>query len=309
MAARQDRHRRIGGVVKGDPAARDAERAPARRFVRPARPTLADALGGMSKSIVNPEQVAKRLEAFTVAQVSKVSGRVGAVPVAPWPSLKGCLAILFTSRSGSTYLARELECAFNIGRVRESLNPNLVAGRPAAKIVASRREKWFSFKAGGNGVIAAEICGLFDAYLSETAFILLVRRDIVAQSVSRVKALQTLQWHSTQKAERPASYDTVKIAQSITIIANAVEKLRRYAERTGRPWRRLVYEDFQQGDFTQAMATCDSFAIPRRGVGSKIRPWPVERIGDATNLAWAARFREEVDSHTRDRIERYLADI
>lgn len=296
-------------AVKSDAVARDGKSAPARSFVRPAQPTMAEAMGGLPPSIAQPDRVASRLEAFTVAQVAKVSRRVGVVRTASWPRLEGCLAILFTSRSGSTFLARELECLFNVGRLRESFNPNLVAARPAAKIVASRRENWFSFKAGGNSVIAAEICGLFDTYLAATAFILLVRRDIVAQSVSRVKALQTLQWHSTQVAERPASYDPVRIAQSITIIANGVEKLRRYAERTERPWRRLVYEDFRHGDFTHAMAACDAFAIPRRGPNSKFQPEPVERIGDATNQVWAARFQEEMGLSTRERVERYQAEI
>lgn len=262
-----------------------------------------------SDATATPGSAAERLAAFPVAQVEKISQKVGPVRIAPWPRLQGCLAILFASRSGSTYLARELECAFDIGRLRESLNPNQLAASSAAQIAARRRDAWFSFKAGGTSVIAAELCGFFDAYLPVTSFLLLVRRDIIAQAVSRVKAKQTRRFHSNQQATTGASYDGTKIAQSIVIIADGVARLRWYAEASGRPWRRVAYEDFQLGDFAQTMATCDALGIPRRESGSRIQPQPVERIGDATNVAWTARFGAEMDSATRARLDRYLAEI
>ncbi|MGI8839822.1 MAG: Stf0 family sulfotransferase [Caulobacteraceae bacterium] len=223
--------------------------------------------------------------------------------------IEGCLAVLFTSRSGSTYFARNLECAFAIGRLRESLNPSRLEGRTAAQIVEGRKDPWFSFKAGPPGVIAAELCGFFDAYLKKTSFILLCRRDIVAQAVSCVKAQQTLQWHSTQKPAGVAAYDEAKIGEYISIIAGGVERLRLYAERSGRPCRRLIYEDFAGGDFTAPTAICDALGLPRRPAGSRIRPMPVERIGDAVNAEWAARFTAGMDFATRDLVEGYLAEI
>lgn len=246
---------------------------------------------------------------FSPAQISKVGQKVGPADFARWPTLEGCLTILFSSRSGSTYLARELECAFDIGRLRESLNPNRVANQGAARVVAGRRDAWFSFKAGGTSVIAAELCGFFDAYLASTSFLLLVRRDIVAQAVSRVKAKQTMQWHSTQNAKIEPVYDGAKIAQSVLIIADGVERLRSYAEASGRPSRRVVYEDFRHGDFSAVMEACDDLGVPRLGPESRIRPQPVERIGDAINAAWAARFVEEAQATTRIRIDGYLARI
>jgi LPS sulfotransferase NodH len=261
-----------------------------------------DAAAGL---IAGSGQSMERLKVFTDAQVAAIADALGEVRFAPWPQIDGCLAILFTSRSGSTYLARELECAFKIGRLRESLRPERVKGQVGAQIVDGRRDPWFSFKAGGHSVIAGELCGFFDAYLRETAFILLLRRDIVAQAVSCVKARQTGQYHSTQKAMRPGVYDGAKIAQYVSIISRGAQRLRLYAERSGRPWRPLVYEDFAGGDCTQATAACDALGVPRRRAGSKFRPMPVERIGDATNEAWAARFRGELDGSTRDLIERY----
>ncbi|MDQ2861279.1 MAG: Stf0 family sulfotransferase [Pseudomonadota bacterium] len=255
------------------------------------------------------EKTTHRLDGFPEAQVDLIRGRMGAIPTAPWPRLEGCLAALATSRTGSTYLTRELETAFDISRMRESLNPAQMKGRAAAEIVAQRRGAWFAFKADWTSVIAAELSGFFDAYFSVTSFILLARRDIVAQAVSCVKAKQTGQWHSNQKSTAAAVYDGADIARYISLIAGGVDILRLYAERSGRPWRSAVYEDFAQGDFTLVMAACDSLGVPRRRAGSHIRPMPVERIGDATNEAWAARFREDAGPPIRDRIERYVARV
>jgi len=252
-------------------------------------------------------EAARRLEAFLPAQIDDIRGRMGPIRVAPWPPIEGCLAVLFTSRSGSTYLARELECAFDIGRMREWLNPAQTKSRAAQEIVAERRDAWFAFKAGPLGVIAGELNGFFEAYLPVTAFILLARRDIVAQAVSLEMAVQSGRWHSTDAPRTAATYDGAKIAFAIRNIVVGVEQLRGYAKLGGRRWRALIYEDFAGDDFTPALAACDSMGVPRRETGSQIRSMPVERIGDATNETWAARFREEMDSRTRDLLERYLA--
>lgn len=251
--------------------------------------------------------MAERLKMFPDAQIAGVDRKLGSIQMAPWPKLEGCLALLYTSRTGSTYLAREMETAFDIGRMRESLSPPRLAGRDAAQVVAGRQGAWFSFKADGPSVIAAELSGFFNAYLPVTSFVLLLRRDIVAQAVSGVKAKQTGRWHSNQKSRSEPTYDAEKIARYITTVLTGINKLRCYAERSRRPWRSAVYEDFAEGDFGLVMAACDALGVPRRAAGAQIRPMPVERIGDATNEAWAAQFREEMDASTREVIERYLA--
>jgi LPS sulfotransferase NodH len=234
---------------------------------------------------------------------------MGAIQTAPWPRIEGCLAVLFTSRTGSTYLARELECHFDVGRMRESLNPVQVKGRPAAWIVAERQNLWFAFKAGPLGVIAGELYGFFDAYLDRTAFILLARKDIIAQAVSLEKAVQTQQWHSTDTPQRPAVYDGVRIANSIKNIVIGVEQLRLYAQHSGRPWRTLIYEDFSRGDFTPALTACAALGVPRRGADATVRSRRLERLGDANNDAWGTRFREDMDRVTQTWIERYGAAL
>jgi LPS sulfotransferase NodH len=260
-------------------------------------------------SFARPNDVLDRLKTFPDDQVLGVRRRLRGIGIGPWPKIEGCLAVLFTSRSGSTFLARELERAFQVGRLREALRPHLVSGRRPVEVVKSGENEWFSFKAGGPSVIAAELCGFFDAFLSRTSFLLLLRKDIIAQAVSGVKARQTGQWHSRNGPNASPSYDHAQIASYILVISNGVAKLRAYARLIDRPCRVILYEDFADGDFNTVEKACDAFGIPRREPGSRVFANPLERIGDATNEAWAVRFREEMDASVRDCVEQYLLTL
>jgi LPS sulfotransferase NodH len=273
-----------------------------------ARKTLEGALQEIAHApFAHPDAAVERLMAFPSAQVLRIRHLV--TRMGPWPQVGDCLAVLFASRSGSTYLARELECTYDIGRLREALNLHLRERQTPGEIVKPGRNAWFSFKAGAPGVICAELSGFFEAYLETTSFIVLLRRDIVAQAVSNVKSMQTGQWHSNQKPKCSPTYDGASIRRYVVSIAESVEALRSYTGLSGRPQQVLLYEDFANGDFRKAEEACDSLGVPRRAPYSHIRAVPVERIGDATNEAWGARFREEMDSSLRDRIERYLDRI
>ncbi len=60
-----------------------------------------------------------------------MTAKLVAVGPLAWPPLERVLRVIFTSRSGSTLLARELQRAFAVGRIREALNPPWPAGPPA----------------------------------------------------------------------------------------------------------------------------------------------------------------------------------
>ena len=194
--------------------------------------------------------------------------------------------------------------------MEESLNPHQVEGIAAANIVRAHAEDWFSFKLGVPGIISAELTGVVSQYVSKTHFLFLLRRDIVAQAVSLVKARQRGQWLSTHRPTGSAlTYDAAEIAHAIRIVVGAVGHLRAYLELTERPWRRLVYEDFETGDYTTAMSACDAFGVPRRRPDEpSVRP-ALEKMSDAINDDWMARFRDEMASVTQDQVARYIADF
>lgn len=249
-----------------------------------------------------------RLAVFPRSQVDEIRARMEPIPMVLWPRLAGCLAILFTARSGSTFLCRELESQFDLGSVRESLNPPPYIGAIAMNLVKKRGGQWLGLKAGVAGVIAGELSGFFQTYIDRTSFILLRRRDVVAQAVSRVKADQTGKWHTVDEQCGEAQYDAVQITANIRRLVESHDLLRAYVRMVGRPWTSLLYEDFAEGVFDAPLAACDHFGAPRLVAGAK-EPRRVERVGDEVNEAWIARFKAEMPPDIREVIAAYEASL
>lgn len=236
-----------------------------------------------------------------------------------WPPLDGVLIILFTSRSGSTYLSEEIERRYATGKIRESFNlPNLRnrsrrhgSDSPAVilrrTIRRFRGKGWFAAKAGRPGLVIAEQSGFFDRYIDRTSFILLLRRDIVAQAVSVQKAHITARYHSRRSEETPAkesdySYENIK--HSMEVISRGVARLIAFAREAGQPLRTLVYEQFAAGEFGAVEKICDEFGIPRR-TSAKFKPRQIEKIGNELNIRWCARFRAEMDDEASRLVENH----
>lgn len=112
----------------------------------------------------------------------------------PWPELDGCLIILFASRSGSTFLAREIESRYHIGEIGETFNPPQLKAHATRAGLASPaqayrytvqklgEDRWFGVKAGVMATMLAERAGFVEAYMPKMRVITLFRRDLVAQA-------------------------------------------------------------------------------------------------------------------------------
>jgi LPS sulfotransferase NodH len=250
-----------------------------------------------------------RLKPFPSSLDRKVLREIGEISQEPWPEVESCLIVLFTARSGSTFLTRELEVAFEVGKMGETLNPPKVNKRSLQRAIPKLKGAWFSAKAGVPGVMSGELCGFFDNYMSKTSFIRLVRKDIVAQAVSTAKALQTRSWHEINAPVAEAQYDGATIADAIVKIERNVAQLREYARLADRPCMPLIYEEFANGDLTPALKAGDILGVPRHKSEEGVMPRPVQRVGDATNEAWIARFTDEMNNTVRECIARYVAAI
>lgn len=238
------------------------------------------------------------------------------------PSLSGCLAIICTARTGSTYLAEEVERRYRIGPIRESLSIPQLAQRAARKGLASPeaalRETvavasasaagWFGFKADARALLLGESLGFIDTYFPGMEFVWLLRRSLVDQAVSAAKAKLTGRWHSTQAVQRPVSasdYPHDLIAAGAASICRGVDMLSQYLAATGKTVARLYYEDFCTGDFTAVEAAIDRLGVPRRPViEDKVRR-ELTKIGDDINAEWSRRFRCDASAQTVRLIERY----
>jgi LPS sulfotransferase NodH len=250
-----------------------------------------------------------RLKTIPTAKLAKLSREVGPPETAPWPPIEGCLTALCTARSGSTLLCRQLETLFDIGEMGESLNWSKLKrkGRSARRTVAARTAPWFAYKITMANLLALELTGFVDAYIDRTMFIHLIRRDIVAQAVSRARASQTGQWHAGRKPAADPVYDADLIAHSVKSVASHVSHMSRYIESTGRPHTRILYEDIATPGLPAARAAGDMLGLPRReddGDGALLRP--IEKMGDEINEAWKARFLTTMDASIGAVIEAYV---
>lgn len=239
----------------------------------------------------------------------------------PWPELQGCLAITFTSRTGSTFLAMELERRFDIGPIREALNPpqitNFAARRglssPEAALKGAVRERasasgWFGFKAGARAMALGERLGLIDRYWSRTTFILLLRKDVIAQAVSIARAKLSGQYHSTQAPSRPvgsSDYSYELIDQSLNSIWRGVNLLAEYHRNAGSEFRSLFYEDFAGGDFESVVEAVAARGVPLRPSALPQPRKEMTKLGDGINLEWAQRFRSEASPKVERVLEQY----
>jgi LPS sulfotransferase NodH len=251
-----------------------------------------------------------RLKMFPASRVERCRKELPPRDTAPWPRIDGCLTALFTARSGSTLLCRQLETLFEVGEMGEKLNFAKLKKRSAQTAIAARKEAWFSFKCGVAPLIGAELLGFFDAYLHETVFVHLVRRDIVAQAVSRAKAAQTGQWHADRTPAGNPVYDAGRIAASVRSIAVQTDLMARYVEGAGRPHTRVLYEDIATNGLSAAKTAGERLGLPRRELetgGALLRP--VEKMGDAVNDAWKARFLDDIDASTARIVEDYVAAV
>ncbi len=270
---------------------------------------MSQQIGASARGAGATDERSPRLKPFPASLDRKILREMGPISQEPWPEVEACLLVLFTARSGSTFLTRELEIAFEVGKMGETLNPPKVKKRPLQKSIPRLMGAWFSAKAGVPGVVSGELCGFFDHYIHKTSFIRLLRKDIVAQAVSTAKAVQTRAWHAINTPVAEAQYDGAIIADAVVKIERNVAQLRQYASLTGRPCLPLVYEDFANGDLTPALKVGDALEVPRHKSDEGVVARPVERVGDATNQAWIARFTEEMDVQVRDCIARYVEAI
>jgi hypothetical protein len=209
-----------------------------------------------------------------------------------------------------------------LGQIGESLNPPQLQSRaqrvgltsPGAALrhtVQSLGEGgWFGFKAGATTMILGERLGFVGAYLSRMRFVVLHRRDLIAQAVSAAKANFTGRFHSTQPEERKATdadYDRATILKKMATMLKAMQAHDARARAGGRPWHKLFYEDFAGGDFTSVETACDALGLPRRPQIETGEHRTLTKIGDDVNDAWCERFRAERDTRTDRILERYDA--
>ena len=215
--------------------------------------------------------------------------------------------ILFSPRSGSTWLAATLGATRLLGHPYEHLHPDVARQRaieahttdPAGVLAVLQRRLQT-----GNGVFGIKLRALdihlfgaaafFAAFGPDTTYFCLWRENVVAQGISLYRAIASGRWHSYDAPRPPPAYDAADIA---TWIAHVIEvendNLDLLAARgIAATW--LRYEDIVRRD-----AHCIALFAARLGLPLPPGGVPPARrnaltaVADAWNADTEARFRAE----------------
>ena len=216
------------------------------------------------------------------------------------------LFILFASRAGSSYCGRLLSKTPYFQYVAEAFKPKHLEEVRSRRDFATHSEaaQWmiehwgsphgFGMKAGFNVLIGAAHLGFLPQVLDRAQFVLLRRRDKVAQAVSLLKGNLSGQMHSIQPDGRSvtaAEYDAAAIAENIAHIARNESYFEEIARRLGKRPPLLYYEDVcaDPGGFVAQI--CDLLGLP---FPADYDPEvDLEVMRDEVSEQWAARFRAE----------------
>jgi len=218
--------------------------------------------------------------------------------------------ILFTPRSGSTWLTAVIVATGCLGRPEEYLNPEFVPGVAQGANCTARRSLFpvlLRKCKTGNGVFGIEtkfsdikIFGeqdFFEDIGAGALFYCLWRDNIVAQGVSLYRAVTTGKFHSTdgRAVTVPATYDTAGIMRWIEHILQIENDNCTLLSRRQIPCRFLRYEDIIRDE----MLTLEAFGYPILGrpiLDSEISDNGAKpaRLADAWNREAEERFRQEM---------------
>jgi LPS sulfotransferase NodH len=163
----------------------------------------------VTRPLTVPPQLAE-LERFHRDALTQVFG-----PSPPPTVIDGTrhhLFICFTNRCGSNYLAHLLASTGRLNEAGEFFNAPTVAAHVQQhglrslgaylNFLGSRLDMngWLAAKIGIEQLVMLTEAGILDQIRARTRFILIERRDRVAQAVSRLVAAQNYQWTSRQDA-------------------------------------------------------------------------------------------------------------
>lgn len=213
-------------------------------------------------------------------------------------------AICTAPRSGSNYLGQLLESTGVLGRPREYFNAQGRRNVDDPAFPDDPREqiqRVLSDGATENGIYAVKAfpyqlqpitaaVRLTEA-LPNLHFVRLARRDLLGQAISWARALQTLQYRSTQAIQYKPTYDGNLILNQLAEIARASAAWDVYFARTGQSALSLTYEDIE----AEPEDAVDQIG-QMMGIGAA-KPNPeaitLEIQRDPLNEAWRERFVRE----------------
>lgn len=214
------------------------------------------------------------------------------------------LCILFASRAGSNYSGSLLANTPWFENIGESFHPGQLAAVREREGLAddAAAAQWmidtrgtahaFGFKAGFSVLAGAAQVGLLPAMIDRTQFVLLRRRDRVAQAVSLFKGKLNGHYHSRQQAGRAITvdeYDRLHIGLHLEHIERRERDLESFVRQLGKSAPIVHYEDICAAPdrFVADICALMDLDAPAR-VDTRV---DFKVMRDELSHAWAERFR------------------
>lgn len=215
------------------------------------------------------------------------------------------LVMLFASRAGSTFAGDLLSGTPHFNRVGEFFNPRQLQRLREREGFADNPEtlRWmirrfgtphaFGAKCGVPGLAGALATGFLEASFPRLRFLVLDRRDRVAQAVSLYRAELTGRFHARQQARGtigPDDYNRAAIAERIGVIDRVYGMFDAFLARTGKSAARYWYEDVSDDPAGFVNAVCGDLGLDAPGdIDTEVR---TTKLADDISAAWIARYRK-----------------
>jgi len=231
-----------------------------------------------------------------------------------------CYVILFTPRSGSSWLTTVLSATRRLGYPEEYINPNFLPGvikatnaRTQQQLIQMLRRR----RKTPNGVFGIEVRStditlfgeeeFFGEFDGSTIVFYLWRGNLIAQGISLYRAVTTRRYHSTEKATTtPPPYGpevAEGIKQWVRHIAMIENQNFKILARRGLAARFLHYEDIVRDKNTTISLFLEPMRVTVEGAQPQSNPeQELRKIGDIWNLSAEEQFRkeEQVYVHTME---------
>jgi LPS sulfotransferase NodH len=224
-------------------------------------------------------------------------------------------AILYISRSGSTWLADLLSRQGDLGKPREYLNLDMIA-RFAAEMNANTLPDYFAMlgrkRATANRVFGLKVGwaqlellageGVADEFLASHTCIYLRRRNLVAQAVSLYKA-RLSRAYQRRRTDTPevrkafddanarVTYDADGIGRYLKEIVHGEQVVEAMIASAGAAPVRFLYEDIIAADPGAMVEVVHRLVVGISRTRQPIRPSNIEPSRSALNLEYENRFR------------------
>jgi len=213
------------------------------------------------------------------------------------------LFLCFTNRCGSNYLAELLAAACHLSVPGELFNAETVLEHAHRLPAPSLRayvahlphlvgaNGWITSKVGIDQVMMLVDAGILPALLPRAKFILLERRDRVAQAISRCIAAQNNSWtwqHPRSVPDSALRYSRAAICAELQRIELANYGFYSFFSSNGLTPLHLLHEDIVANPRQAAEAIGAFIGVPAHGFDpAQLR---MERQANAVNAAWRKTF-------------------